>query len=203
MLLVVLIVPSIISWIVWDTLLINFHFPIMTKLKKQAREGVRDSILSDQGQTLVSELNSFENFSSVVANCFTNRDELDLTIESILSQMGTEVIMIKKPFLSFHTEQLEKKYRIFSLNRFIGHTRLQLTLAFLVLFVLLVLLMIDNPTTQEIVMDIGFIASFFFGLCFSFTLLFKTHINICVLFYLLSFIAASAFNSIVRGTEYT
>ena len=129
------------SWVIWEISLRRLRFPVLCDVEDRVRSGDL-SYLIPNGDSKAGNANylkkfvEHESFSSIVANTFSNTDskhnlffliseEMDMTIENILSSTGSqESINITKYTLSFHTFLLEKKYKIFTTKRFFKDTQI-------------------------------------------------------------------------------
>lgn len=111
--------------------------------------------------------------------------------------------MINKPFLSFHTAQLERKFGLYSAKKFILGTRIQYIGCWFISSVVMALLIVNNPTTQIFLTNIGVIVLMGIVALFSLTLFFKIHVRICAILFTAIIIVGSAFESLVSISDYT
>ena len=105
--------------------------------------------------------------------------------------------------LNFHTQLLEKKYKIFALKRFLKKTRIQFIGNFVILILVCLSIMIADGSTQAVLTNLGFIVLMGIGVSFSLTKIFSAYSWISLMSILIMAIASTVFNSIVRGTEFT
>lgn len=196
--------PLVLDWMLWDSIIMKRWFPMYLELKRLIKAGEWEKVdSSDNERYLLRSFKIPESFSSVVTNSFSSQDEIDLTIESLLSQKGEDNIKVNNVLLNFQTEQLEKKYKMFSLKKFITTTRIQLIGSLIILVIISLLLILNQATTQEVLSGVGLSILVFVMVLFSMTLAFKSHIHMGLIVYMISIIGGATFTIIVRKSDYT